>query len=603
VDHYNDPGFIDSPFLVRESGVSDPEPDFTDPAAVATNLRRDDDVNGEETLSARIGLRWAPTDAIDATLTYYHQDMDVAGRTQNHVTAFGTGKYESANRYAEPNDRQNRLLALEITADLGFAELTSATGFATYEELGQRDQTDLLITLEYAYEAFPFFSAFTRENQKEDTRTQELRLVSQGDGPWSWIGGLFYLSQESDGASREFTPHYDEYLGGELRPDSLEYINVVLEDLTEQAVFGEVGYEITDRWQVTVGGRYYDYTYETESGASTPLFLTAFFDLPPDETGVELEPNSQGDDGFLFKVNSSYRFSDDLMGYLTISEGYRIGSANGVAPCPDPLPPNQIICALPDEFQYTPDSTTNYEVGIRSQWHDQRLTFNASAYFIDWQDPQLSSATANGAQPITKNGEGAETKGLELSLDAQVTDRLNIGFSYAHTKAELSDDAPDLLRLFTPPGFGPSNPAVYVDGLTGDRLPGSPENQGTFSVGYEVPLNGQWGLDLNYSLTAIGDVLTKTGARAGGEQLGGFTVHSASAVLRGGPWTLSLYGQNLFDKFAVTGVRSTPLFVQTVADENSDPVRVRSYSHDILRPREIGVRFSYDLDLQGSGRR
>ncbi len=105
--------------------------------------------------------------------------MDVGGRTQNHAAAFGTGLYESATRYPEPNERRNELLSAEIVADLGFAELTSATGFSKYDELGQRDQTDLLITLEYSYEEFPTFSAFTRETEKEETFTQEIRLVSQ----------------------------------------------------------------------------------------------------------------------------------------------------------------------------------------------------------------------------------------------------------------------------------------------------------------------------------------------------------------------------------------------------------------------------------------
>jgi outer membrane receptor protein involved in Fe transport len=265
---------------------------------------------------------------------------------------------------------------------------------------------------------------------------------------------------------------------------------------------------------------------------------------------------------------------------------------------------NQIICGLPDELQYFPDTTTNYEVGVRSQWLDRRLTFNGAVFFVDWEDPQLTSATVNGAQPITKNGRGAETKGIELAFDVDVTDRLTVTLSYAHSTAELTDTAPSLLREFTPPGFGPGATydgldAVFVDGLAGDRLPGSPEDQGTFTLGYEMPLNGSWGMDVMYGFAAIGDVVTKTGLRAGGETLGGYTVHFASATFTSGSWSFGVYGQNLFNKYAVTGVKSIRSFAQTVADENGDPVRVRSYAQDVLRPREIGFRFSYDLDLDG----
>ena len=182
IDQYDDPGFIDTPYLVREAGVSDPEPDFTNPTEVAANLYRDDDVDWEETTGARAALRWQPGDNVDATFTYHYQNMEVGGRTQNHVAAFSTGQFESATRYPEPNERRNELLSAEIVADLGFAQLTSATGKSKYDEVGQRDQTDLLITLQYSYEEFPTFSAFTRETEKEETFTQEIRLVSQSDG-------------------------------------------------------------------------------------------------------------------------------------------------------------------------------------------------------------------------------------------------------------------------------------------------------------------------------------------------------------------------------------------------------------------------------------
>jgi outer membrane receptor protein involved in Fe transport len=465
-----------------------------------------------------------------------------------------------------------------------------------------------LITLEYYYELFPSFSAFTREIQDDDQFSQELRLVSQGTGRVSWIGGLFYQTLDAFGESREFTPHYDEYLvglgfGTTLRPDSLEYINQVYEDLEEKALFGEIGIDITDRWQVTLGARYYDYTYETLQGIALPLFDTVFFGDPPDSMNLTLEPTAQSDSGTLFKVNTSYQFSANAMGYITISEGYDFGASNGVGPCPDPLPPNfQNVCALPYEMQYFSQTTTNHEIGLRSQWLDQRLTFNAALYYIDWQDPQLPRATVNGAQPVTVNGEGAESQGFEISLDALVTDRFSIGMTYAHVSAELSEVTPGVLREFTPPGFGPGAgydglAAVYVDGLPGDRLPGSPDDQMTFSVGYSVPFDGGSILDLNYHVASIGDVVTKIGGKAGGETLGSYTVHSASAGLSRGAWTVALYAQNLTDEDALTGVRAISDWVQTVADDTGAPVRVRSYAHEVLRPREVGLKFTYDLEF------
>lgn len=597
LDYTDDPGFIDQPFLVKQAGLSDPEPNFANASAVAANLFRKDDTNYTETTSGRVALRGEPMPGVDVNFTHYFQTMESGGRNGNSVAAFGTGRYESASRYLEPNKRVNRMTALEITADLGFAELTSATAKSRYKDIGSRDQTDLLITLEYSYEAFPTFSAFTRDLASEDTFNQELRLVSKSDGPFNWIGGLFYNKLHGDSISIEFTPHYDDYLAGFLggtgRPDDIEYIAPSSEDLTEKAVYGEVSYDFTDQWQVTAGARLYKYDYAAQSGADFPVLNSALGSAGPDEINVDLNPSGQKDGGALYKLNTRYQFTDDLMGYLTFSQGYRIGSSNGLDLCQG-TGSSQTVCASPAEFEYFPDKTNNYELGIRSQWFDNTLTLNGSVFFIDWVDPQLASATLVGSSPIIKNGKGAESKGVEVSFNAKLTDRFSMSGSYAYTKAELSADAPALLLGIGPPGFFTG---TFTNGRAGDRLPGSPENQATFQANYQLPLGADWTLDFDYGLAMVGNIITKVGLRESGETLPGYTVHQAAATLRGDAWSLSLYSRNLFNKYAVTGVRSTRNFIQTVADENGDPVRVRSYMEDVLRPREIGLRFSYDFKL------
>ena len=598
LDHLDDSGFIDYVYTVREAGVSNPDPDFSDPADVAANLRSRDDVDDEQTLSGRMALRWTPIDELDMTLTYFLQDQETGGRTINSEDALGTGKYESGLRFEEPNERKNELLALELTADLGFAELTSATGYSEYDEQGSRDQTDLLISLEYSYEAFPSFSAFTREDVTEERFNQELRLVSQGDGPWQWIVGGFYNQLDVESLSKEFTPGFDQFavdnLGGvQLRPDSLEYFSVDKEDLTEWAIFGEVSFDITDQWDVTLGARYYDYEYETSSAVDFPLLRTVYDGEPQDSIVLEFETTTQEENGSLFKFNTSYQFTDDVMAYFTYSEGYRIGSGNGVAPCPSFLPPNtQTACALPDELDYQPDETQNYELGFRTEWLDQTLTFNGAVFYVDWSEPQLASTTENASLPITVNGKGAESRGVEMSFNWLINERFSIRGSYSYTKAELTDVAPDLVSTVTPPGFS----TVRFDGQDGDRLPGSPEHQGNIYATYVQPLDGM-DLTFNYGVTAVSDVLTKTGELGNGEALSGYAVHNFSASLDVEQWNLAFYVNNLFDKYAVTGVRSDTARLQSVPDINADPVFTRSYFHNVLAPRSIGIRGSYRFDI------
>ena len=600
VDYLDDPGFIDYNYVVGNPGLSDPEPDFSNPAAVAANLTRREDADHEKTWSGRAALRWEISDAVDAHLTYYHQDQDVGARTLNQRASFGTGRYDSAQRYLEPNERKNQLGALEITADLGFAELTSATGYSKYDEFGQRDQTDLLIALDYSYEAFPMFSAFTRDGQEDEIFNQEVRLVSSGDGPWNWLGGVFYNKYDSVNFSTEFTSGYSQYLldggaAGVLRTDALEYYAIDKTDLVEKAVYGELAYSITDAWQVTVGARWYEYELETATATDLPLLFTT---LDPDGRGpndivLDYQPGGQADDGSLFKFNTSYKFTPDMMAYLTVSEGYRTGNSNGLQLCDDDPGTSQNVCAQPNEFQYFPDQTVNYEVGIRSQWLDRRLTLNGSVFYIDWSDPQLNTTSQIGSAPVTINGKGARSRGIELSFAASITERFSVRGSYGYANAELTDDAPNLVRSIVPPGFG----VDFVTAFKGDRLPGSPEHQGSIFAGYRMPLSNAWELTLNYGISAISDVLTRAGNRGGGEALPGFALHSLSAALDAGAWTLTAYADNLLNKYAETGVRGTYRYIQSVPDENGELVRVRTYSKDVVRPRQIGLRFTYDFEL------
>lgn len=619
LDFEKDSGFTDYPFVVREIGVSDPDPDFSDPAAVAANTYRITDADSEEVISGRLAARWQPTEWLDGTLTYYLQKSDIGGRRGvSQQPTVPTGEYELAKRVPEPNEITNQLLALEVVADLGFAELTSATGYSRFDDDGQRDQTDLLITLEYSYEAFPTFTAYTHEKGKEERINQELRLVSKTEGPLNWIVGAFYNQRESASYSAEYTPGYAAYAGFD-RPDDLEYYSQFYSKLEESAFYGEIGYDITDKWSVTVGGRYYKYDLESYNDVDFPLFDPTFAPVGVSSLQDSLQadyaagsPNGtqktgQSDNGTLFKFNTAYKFTEDFLGYLTVSEGYRIGDDNGVGDCPafDPLAPDvQGACALApgqqygpnasdvstrDERQYLSDTTANYEVGFKSTLADGRVTFNGAVYFVEWTDPQLSSATINASIPITVNADGAESKGVELNGQWIVSDALSLRGSYSHTEASLTALAPGLVSTISPPGFG----TVLLDGEDGDRLPGSPEDQFSIFGSYVHDLLDGRTLTFHGGYAWQGDVLTRTAGRGGAITLDSYGVANASAVYDTGPWSATLFINNLFDEDYETGVVSTPLFNQVLTDDDGGDVNTRSYYTYVGAPRVIGVRFNY----------
>ena len=609
IDRFDDKGFIDYPFIVQQPGVSEPDPNFADAAERAANFSPVEDANTEEALSGRFAARWTPTDSIDATLTYYFQQTEHGGRNVSGLRGtVPAGKYESPFRVVEPNDRDSDLLALEIIADLGFAELTSATGIGGVEESGQRDQTDLLITLEYSYELFPTFTAFTFEDEETETFNQELRLVSTSDGPLNWIVGAFYNRNEYDALSLEFTPGYGAFVGPDFRQDlnDLEYFEADRTKLTEKALFGEIGYDISDQLSLTFGVRLYDYKFDEANQTDFPYFTTPadFQPYPLSDIANQLPlTRNQAFDGDLYKLNASYTFDNGNLVYFTSSQGYRVGASNGGEPCPDIfVPGSQSLCLLApgqefgpnpgdiaeiNEREYFPDTVDNFEIGAKTTWLDGDLTVNGSIFFIDWEDPQVATASVNAGTAITVNAGAAETKGFDIAANWRVNDRFSLRGNFSFTDAELTAAVPSLIRTISPPGFA----TAFEDGEAGDRLPGSPETQFSLFGSYTQELSGGNMIVVDGGYAWQDDVLSLTGARGNSLTLDSYGRASLSVGYVTESWSVTGYVDNLFDEYTESSVFNTSLYNQTVSGAN-----VRYYRTNVLAPRSIGLRLKYTYE-------
>jgi len=603
----NRAGFIDYNFLVQEPGVSNPDPDFNDPDDVAANLTQKKDANDWQRSNIRLALLWDISDRVDTTLTYNYQKDEVGARQANtresmmvrnvNGAPLDIGDYASAYRVLEPSDRENQIFELDVTADLSFAELTSATGYTTYEEEGQRDQTDFLIQNigPYYYE-FPSFTAYTSDTKDIERFTQELRLVSPADGGrLNWIGGLFYRNVDADNASLEFTPGYADWLAGEglVGPDDfppgydLEYVFLTDQKFQEAAVFGEIGYQLTDRWQATVGGRYFKYKEELTTQTGLPIFDGLGDDgLPLLETSSETIEDSDS----IFKFNTSFSFTPDQLGYITVSEGFRDGGSNGIPLCTPDDDPANTLCVVPGEDRYGPDKTTNYELGYKSSWLDNALQLNAAIFRIDWKDIQVSDRSTGGDVGILVNGNDAESNGIELDGRWFINDKWTLRGGYSFIQAQLAEDAPQLAN---------------GEASKGDRLPGSPEQQLSLGVSFLQPLSNGWDFGFNYGFTAQSDVYTRLGTGSSccrdsdstGEALPSYSIHFASLSLSGEKWTASLWSENLLNENALTGVKNTKdQKGTTLTDPLNDPdspflqdFTYRSYFQNIIEPRTIGL--------------
>lgn len=566
--YFRDPGFIDAPFIVRQPGVSNPQPDLSDPAAVASNLRYVHDINDERTFTTRNKLLLSPFDGLEAILTYAYQRTKTDGRQANGGGVLGTDRYQIASRLLETMDRKAQLASLEINAEIpGFAKFTSSTGYTKQDFHYIRDLTDEILGYEIGYENFPTFTAIAPQTGKVEQINQEMRLTSLGSSRFSWVVGAFLNHVTTRNQYYEFTPGLPEFLGV-YRPDNLEYAARSRTKTTETAAFGELSYKLTDQWQVTGGMRYFSYQAYSEGGQSAPFVDGSVY---PDINYTN--PNGRTkDDGFVYKLNTSYEFSDQLFGYATYSTGYRIGGINRVPPCPVPLPTvGQITCGLPNELFYRPDKTRNLEVGIRASLADRKLSFTLAAFHIDWDDIQINGSTQYGANGITVNGSQAVSKGVEFSFTARPTRNLTLSGTYAYTDAHLTKDAPLLYRN-------------QFDAFAGDRLPQSPRHAASFTANYVYPLADERDVALNWGITYTGDVLTTVGRRAFGERVPDYLLNQASITYRTPRWEVGLFADNIFNKFYYTDINQPA--DRTVAVNG---FILREYGQVVGRPRTIGL--------------
>ena len=448
------------------------------------------------------------------------------------------------------------MLSLELNWDLGGAALTSAAGYSRFSTRASSDATDLLIqefgiarllpadfpalsraqrldpsvTATDVTSRFRTFAAYTRGEFEGARFDLEARLVSTADGPWRWVGGAFFNDNDQSGTGQEFTPGLTELSGvtptlaGRSIAEPIEYHRFSREASAERALFGEVARDL-GQWRVTAGGRWFGYRISTGSLTEfpyTPAYNSPFEEFAADDTGV------------LFKGSVSYRFDGGTNLYVTRSEGYRIGGGNNFRICTDEEialltdddpanDPPQSGCIYADQALIKPDTTTNYEVGVRRAWRDDRVTLSASLFHIDWRDIQVAGVTPFSSEGITLNGGGATSRGAELAASVAPTDAVRLRGSWSYTQAVLSQDSPGLL-----------DGGADAFNFKGDRLAGAPRHQGSLFASYGTLLGDDVALELLYGYSYIGDVLTRIGQRAGGETLPAYDLHTLTARRR---WT------------------------------------------------------------------
>lgn len=524
---------------IRASGFSRRDPGYiTDPT-----LHRDG-VNETDVRGGRVSMLWEASSTFSVKLSAFLQNAQGDGASSLYV-----------DEYLQPRDgdlRQSALLrtgtyeqeaqvySATFNLELGATQLTAISGY-------QKNQFDQVLDSTRRYSAladelFGVTGSAVAYDRVTDKFTQEIRWGSIDGERFDWRLGLFYTDEDSptDYAVYAADPATGARTG-------VLYTDPFPSKYSEWAVFGDVTLHVTDRFDIQIGGRQSEIKQRYEEIIAGPGWAYYGFPDPSIQPPVHTK-----DSAFTYLITPQLKLNQDLMVYARIASGYRPGGPN----------PTCDLFGFPCDFN--PDETTNYELGVKGSLLDQRLSFDASVYYIDWKDMQLG--VNNCCAGYNTNAGGAKSEGVELAAEAHLFDGLRISGWVAYNNAELTSDFPAAAQAY---------------GQSGDRLPFSSRFSGNLAIDDEFPISATLGGFVGGSVSYVGErkndfSFSPAIARL---LLPSYTKVDLHAGVRYDAWKVSLFASNLTDERGIIGL------------SGADPLTRANY----VQPRTIGLSASREF--------
>jgi iron complex outermembrane receptor protein len=332
------------------------------------------------------------------------------------------------------NELANRNLSGTLNATYSFdgAELTSVTSLGKFR-FGQN--TDFAASVDRL--------ALQTERTDIETFSQELRLVSTGDGPLRWMVGAIWA--EDDLVEWRSIDMRDNILIQRSLgiPDPARAILQLSynQDSRYAAAYGQLAWRFTDALSLTGDLRYSDQKkryYNGFVGAARP-YITLLSGL---ESDYELEDHWSG------KATLDWKPRSGAMVYASVARGYKSGGIFGGF--------NQVAGQV---APYTEETVWAYEAGFKTEWLDRRLQVNGAAFHYDYLDAQgftnVPMPIAGGltaAYPLLTNLGDADHNGVELEAVARPAKGLTLqaGAAWleaAYTDTDVVNTSPEALRV------------------------------------------------------------------------------------------------------------------------------------------------------------
>ncbi len=317
-----------------------------------------------------------------------------------------------------------------------FADGLALTSITSYMHSNEKVVTDV------DKGPLPFLTGY--QHFQRNVWSEELQLENSGDGPFTWLVGLYAQGNDPDLLTRTHAFIGDPPSDANLA-DPAQYVDQFTDARQthrEYAIYANGQYQ-WKKWSFELGLRA-DYN---DSTMTDPLYA-----LKESQNGTEILP----------RASASYHFDKDVMAYATVSRGFEPGDmqegfdVNG----------NPIIST------YKPETTTNYETGVKSTLFGN-MRFNVAAFYDKYDNRLFQTYKLESLQfvQVIENIGSSDNYGAEVDLSAYVMDNLLLAGSFGVTSAvwnSVSVYDPDLNQQTNLQGrSGPDTP-TYQGSLSAD---------------------------------------------------------------------------------------------------------------------------------------
>ena len=521
--------------------------------------------------SQTLALRWAPSDALEAILTYDRIDDNTEITPQDSL-------YDGDNRFVTladketPTSYQVDQLSLRLNWDISDRlSLTSITADNSGTDSTQSDFDGTFIGSTSA----PIVQLHPLRVQDFDYFSQELRLDFALNEQFDLMAGYSYFDSELDYI--QYTNNIIQLPRVALGLPPAEVLpcaaigfraNPVIgesfcqfpnqrstqfagEDVESSAFFASVTWRPIDNLEFLVGVRRID---EEKSGRNSYIdHSTGTFDAPgQSEHDFTNAPQTPGasytvDDDWQETISTAsvnYAFSDNARVYATYSEGFRSGGFS-------------IRSVNANTAPYLPETAEQTEFGLKSDWLDGNLRFNLAYYILERESGQFISiitlppASIPGTNTIINNGGTSESKGFEFEASWNITENLTIA---ANGGTIDVDNGPFTLTCDVLDGCSAgAEPSGTIRNLGGGSDSRQPDRSMALNVAYQRQM-GDGVFRANTGYKRVGDfLLVNTGAGPNNRLFeGNYGLWDAQVgydmeLSNGSQLSFSLYGKNLSD--------------------------------------------------------